>query len=118
MPIRIERSGRGIVSVRATGTLVKEDYASFAAEFERQVRERGKLRILFDATQFEGWSSTAIWQEFKFDVEHNRDISRLAVVGGRKWQEVLVAALKPFAFATTRYFEESEIAKAQEWLSE
>lgn len=118
MPIRIERSNRKIVIVRAMGTLVKEDYASFADEFERQVREYGKLRILFDATQFEGWSSTAIWQEFKFDVEHNRDISRLAVVGDKKWQEILVAALKPFAFATTHYFEESEISKAQEWLSD
>ncbi|MFC5864151.1 STAS/SEC14 domain-containing protein [Acidicapsa dinghuensis] len=116
MPIRIERSGREMVIVRAMGILAKEDFASFTDEFERQVREHGRLRILFDATRFEGWSSTAIWQEFKFDIEHNRDISRLAVVGGKKWQEILVVSLKPFAFAATRYFEESEMTEAQNWL--
>ena len=117
MPIQMERPDHEFAIIRATGTLTKADFAGFSDEFDRQVRERGKLRILFDATQFDGWSSTGIWEELKFDVEHNHDISRLAFVGDKKWQETFVKALKPFTFGATRYFEESEMSEAQEWLS-
>jgi hypothetical protein len=33
---------------------VKEDYEHFVPEFERLVRQHGKLRVLFDMTGFHG----------------------------------------------------------------
>ena len=118
MPIQMERDGDGIVIIRAAGKLAKDDYSAFTAEFDRAVRRSGKLRVLFDITNFNGWEPDGIVEEVKFDVKHNSDISRLAVVGDSKWHHTLVAALKPFAFAETRYYQSSEGDQARLWLSE
>lgn len=116
MPIRIEEGIDDIVLIRATGKLTRENYDAFVPEFERALRSRGKLRILFDITGFDGWQPDGIWQEIKFDLKHNSDISRLAVIGDEKWHHLLVAALKPFAFAETRYFSPSQSSQARPWL--
>jgi hypothetical protein len=60
---------------------VKEDYEHFVPEFERLVRQHGKLRVLFDMTGFHGWEASALWEDIKFDSKHFADIERLAMVG-------------------------------------
>ncbi len=53
MSIRLEEDRGGLVLVvHVSGKLVTEDYERFVPEFERLVREHGKLRVLFDMTGF------------------------------------------------------------------
>lgn len=108
MPINL-RAGEGgrFTVIQAFGRLAKEDYGFFTAEFERLVREQGRLRILFDITGLQGWEPGALWEEVKFDLKHFSEIERLAVLGNREWQQVLTAISKPFTRAETRYFESS-----------
>jgi hypothetical protein len=116
MPIVTDASAANHVVIRATGKIVKEDFTPFIPEFERLVKERGKLRVLFDVTEFTGWGSGALWQEVKFDLKHLSDIERLAVLGTKAWQHALEAAMKPFAHPRTRYFDAAEITAAHDWL--
>jgi hypothetical protein len=81
------------------------------------VKDRGKLRILFDATEFGGWDAGALWQEAKFDFKHLSNIDRLAMVGSKTWQQALEAAVKPFAHPTMRYFDASDMNAAHDWLT-
>ena len=56
MPIQLnEENGGKILVVHVSGKLVKADYEHFVPEFERLVRQHGKLRVLFDMTGFHGW---------------------------------------------------------------
>lgn len=57
--------------------------------FERLVQQHGKLRVLFDMTDFHGWEVGAAWEDLKFGVDHFSDIERMAPVGERKRQEAL-----------------------------
>jgi hypothetical protein len=116
MPIQVDGSAANHVVVRATGKLTKDELAQFRTDFERLVHERGKLRILFDATEFTGWDSGALWQEAKFDIKHFADIARVAIVGSRGWQKTLEAATNPFVRAEMRYFDASEMNAAKDWL--
>ncbi len=116
MGLQIEKED-GIVVLRGVGKLAKEDYSKLTAEFEQRPGAE-KLRVLFDITAFEGWEAGGFWEEIKFDLHHNSDIGRLAVVGDAQWKAVLVAALKPFAVAETRYFEALKMAEARRWLRE
>lgn len=103
--------------VRATGKLTKDELIQFRKDFELFVHDRGKLRVLFDATEFDGWDSGgALWQEAKFDLKHLSKIDRMAVVGAKRWQQALEAAVKPFAHPTMRYFEAGEMQAAHDWL--
>lgn len=119
MPILFSEENDGkIVVVHVTGKLATADYRSFVPEFDRAVREHGKVRVLFDMTGFHGWEGSAFWDEIKFDVRHFSDIERLAVIGDKKWQQGMTAFCKPFTTAVMRYFDQAEAAAARSWLGE
>ena len=119
MPIQFnEEAGGTILAVHITGKLVKADYGQFVAEFERLVRQHGKLRVLFDMTGFHGWDARAMWEDFKFDMRHFDDIDRLAMVGDKRWQHGMALFFSPFTRATSRYFDHADIVEARKWLTE
>ena len=118
MPIQIEKGNEDVVVIRATGKLTKEDFSQFAPQFEQSIHERGKLRVLFDMTGFEGWEPKGFWEETKFDIKHNSDIRRMAVLGDEKWHHTLITIFKPFVAAQVRYFQRSEANEARDWLLE
>jgi hypothetical protein len=51
MPIQLNEENCGkILVLQVSGKLVREDYEHFVPEFERLVRQHGKLRVFFDMT--------------------------------------------------------------------
>jgi fructose-bisphosphate aldolase class I len=117
MPIQIhEENGGKIVVIEVSGTLVKSDYAGLGNEIERLLQQNGKLRVLFEMSNFHGWDTAALWEDVKFDVKHFADIDRLAMVGESGWQHGMAAFFKPFTKATSQYFDHSDLANARNWL--
>ena len=119
MPIQInEGDGGEFLTVHCSGKLVKEDYEHFVPEFERLVRQHGKLRVLFDMTGLHGWEASAAWEEIKFDAKHLADIERCAMVGDKQWQHIMTALCKPFMKAKIQYFDHADVAGARRWLAQ
>jgi hypothetical protein len=119
MPIRInQENGTKICLVQVSGELVSADYEHLISEFGRLVKQHGKLRVLFDMSDFHGWDAGALWQEVKFDVKHFGDIERLACVGDQQWQHWITEFCKPFTQALIRYFDSANASAAREWLAE
>ena len=113
-----EENGGKLLVVHVSGKVVKADYEHFVPEFERLVREHGKLHLLFDMTAFHGWDAGALWADIKFDLKHFGDIERLAMVGDKKWQHGMATFCKPFTKATIRYFDHTAATEARTWLAE
>jgi stage II sporulation SpoAA-like protein len=105
-----------ILMVQVSGKLTHADYQQFVPEFERLQRQHGKLRMLFDMTQFHGWEPAALWDDIKFDVKHFSDIERIAMVGDKAWEKGMAAFCKPFTTAQVKYFDHSALADACTWL--
>jgi len=101
MPIQLreEDDGKSLV-IHVSGKLAKTDYPDFVSEFERLVRQHGRLRVLFDMTGLQGWDVGAAWEDTKFGIKHFADIERMAMVGDRKWQHGMAVLVKPFTKAT------------------
>ena len=119
MSIRLDEEGGGkVLVVHVSGKLVKEDCAHFVPEFERLLRQHGKLRVLFDMTGFHGWEASAAWEDLKFGTRHFADIERFAMVGENKWQQGMATFCKPFTRAEVRYFDHADAAEARKWLAE
>ena len=105
-----------VLVVRVSEKLQQADYEHLVPVFERLVRNHGKLRVLFDMTDFHGWEAGALWQDIKFDFKHSDDIERLALVGERKWQQGMATFCKAFTTATIRYFDHADATAARHWL--
>src|SRR5665213_770342 len=119
MPIQLnEENGGKILVVNISGKVVKADYPDFVSEFERLLRQHGKMRVLFNMTGCHGWDAGAAWEDIKFELKHFADIERLAMVGDKQWQHAMAVIFKPFTKATSRYFDHTDIAGARKWLGE
>jgi len=116
MPIQINEESDGqAVAIRVTGKLVAGDYERLVPELDRLIRLHGKLRLLFELTDFQGWEPDALWDECKFDMKHFADIERIAIVGDKKWEHGMALFYKPFTKATIRYFDLANTAEAWKW---
>jgi len=119
MPIQLnEENGGKTLVVHVSGKLTAADYEHFVPEFERLVRQQGKLRVLFDTIGFHGWDASALWEDVKFSVKHFADIERLAMIGDKKWEHGMAAFCMPFTKATIRYVNHADAAAAHQWLDE
>ena len=115
--ITLESSGRlmhGIV----TGKLEKEDYDILVPEAERLINQYGKIRIIAEMRDFEGWTAGAFWEECKLGYHHLKDVERIAFVGDKAWEKGLSMFMKPFTGAKMKYFDASERQAAIDWITE
>lgn len=119
MPIQVnEEIGGKVVVVHVSGKLEAADYDYFVPEFDRLVGQQGKLLVLFDMSDFHGWTPGALWEDTKFAVHHFGDIERIAMVGEETWQHDMANFCKPFTRATVRYFDHAIAAEARKWLDD
>ena len=119
MPIQLNQEDGGkILVVHVSGELTKAEYVKLVPEFDRLVRQHGKLRLLFDMTGFHGWEAGALWEDIKFDVKHFADIKQLAMVGDKKWEQGMAVFCEPFTSAQIRFFPHHDMAAARKWLSD
>ncbi|HST31739.1 MAG TPA: STAS/SEC14 domain-containing protein [Chthoniobacterales bacterium] len=117
MPIQFEDDSSGkVVVVRVSGRLTLDEYKQFVPEFDRSVERKGKIRLLFEISQLHSWEAGAAWEDIKLGFKHFADIERLAMVGEKKWQEVMSWVCRPFTTAEVRYFDHGDILAARKWL--
>jgi len=107
-----------ILEVQVTGKLTKEAYQEFVPLVENMVGQHGKIRILFVMHDFHGWEAGALWEDIKFDMQHFKDIERLAIVGETKWEKGMSLFCKPFTTAKIQYFDVAQVDEARGWIGE
>ena len=114
------RTEGNVVGFRVSGTMRRGDYDDMTALLKERIEQCGQVRILFEMDpEFDGWTPGALWEDVTFDVKHNRQMTRAAMVGsGRAWEKAMAKLAKPFAHAEVRYFDRSEREEAWRWLRE
>jgi hypothetical protein len=113
-----EEAGGKILMVGLSGKLTREDYEKLGPEFERLVKQHGKLRVLVKMHDFHGWELGALWEDLKFDWKHFSDIERLAFIGETRWEQGMASFCKPFTSARIRYFDHTRANEARQWIEE
>jgi hypothetical protein len=117
---RLKESSGGVLGFKVTGKMTDEDIKGFEPQIEFLLRERKHkpIGILADLSQMRGAELKARWDEMRFLQKHTDHIARMAVVGADRWEEAmaLLTAGAAVLQAETRYFDESEILRAWEWV--
>lgn len=104
------------VEVEAIGTLTADDYAGAVPELEDLAARRGPLRLLFRLTDFHGWSLLGLFNDIRFELEHQDQIERIAVVGDTRIEEWGTRLPKPFIKAEVRWFDHHHLDDARAWI--
>jgi len=117
---RLRESSGGVLGFKVTGKMTDEDIKGFEPQIEFLIRDRKHkpIGILADLSQMRGAELKARWDEMRFLQKHTDHIARMAVVGADRWEEAmaLLTAGAAVLQAETRYFDESEILRAWEWV--
>ena len=119
MPLEFNELAEGkILVIQASGKLSKADYQHFVPETERLIKQFGKIRVIFEMHDFQGWELAGVWEDMKFDLKHFRDIERLAVVGEKAWEHGMTVFCRPFTTAKIQYFDTSKAKEATNWIQD
>jgi hypothetical protein len=80
------------------------------------IRRRGEVRVLVMLNQFAGWNATAPLNDPQVWLSDDEGVTRLAVVGDRKWRStILTMVAQPVRNLPIEYFETEKAARR--WLT-
>lgn len=113
---KITPSEGNLVTVDVTGKLTQEDYEALIPSWKATIARHGKMRLLFVMHDFHGWEPHAAWDDFRFDLKHQTQVERIAMVGEKKWQHWMTKIASWFVEAEVRYFDSSQRTEAETWV--
>ena len=90
-----------ILGFKLSGKLHDADYKTFVPAVDAAVTKHGKVRILAQFHDFQGWDMKALWDDIKFSTTHCTKIDRIALVGEKKWEEWMGS--KELSFSSIPY---------------
>jgi universal stress protein A len=113
---RIPVEDGNIFAFQAIGKLTEEDYDRFLPELEESIRRHGRISLLVELVDFQGWEPRAAWEDFRFGLSHDRDFDRIAIVGDKRWEQVIIALANLVTRSRMRFFHRDEMQQAWDWL--
>ena len=109
----------GYLRVQLIGQVEPQAYDRIDRELETLFAATDRVRLLIDLTNFDGWSGlSALSDHLTLVREHRHIPERVAVLGDRKWQQLLQKLISRFTRAETRYFDRSHAEQAEIWLQQ
>jgi hypothetical protein len=116
---RLHDGGSGL-GFRAVGAITADDVKSIEPQIQREIAESRKnpVGILLDLTSVKDVEWKARWEELRFLANYGGPIARVAIIGARKWEEVLsdVVGATVLMQADVPYFQPSEVLHAWQWV--
>jgi len=117
--IKIDNISGNIVKVLVPETLRADDFTSLATEVEALIKQHGKIRLLVDASDFDGWENLPAFEKhLAFVKSHQKKVERIAVIAKHNWQHWMVGVIKAFVHPEIQVFDKGEANKALQWISE
>jgi len=106
------------IGVKVSGKLTGEDYKTFLPLLDEAIAAQGKINLLMDMSEFEGWSGLdAAKADFKFGTQQYRQVEKAAFIGDKKRQKWMVKIMDPFTRHTDeRFFEPEKLEEAWQWI--
>ncbi len=112
-----ESEGRRVF-VKASGKLTDADYKALVPQLEAAIDRHGSIRLLVDMGEFKGIELQAVWDDFAFGIKHWNDFERIALLGDKRWEELLVKVMDRVMGGEIRYFDLADGNAARAWIEE
>ena len=106
-----------IIYMIATGKLNDKDYDKMLPALRQKIEKYEKINWYFQMKDFKGWTVHALWRDIMFDLRNKEHLEKVAIMGEKKWHELMTEAMKPFTDADIKYFDEKDATKARTWIA-
>ncbi|QFU06536.1 hypothetical protein FIU82_16225 (plasmid) [Pseudoalteromonas sp. THAF3] len=119
LKVDIERHQQRIyIALVLTGTLNHEHYQLLTPLFASALADIDEpiVDVFIDASQLDGFTTRAMWDDFKLGVIHRKQFKRIALYGHKRWQSFAASVANWFVSGEVKYFDDPRAAIA--WLSE
>lgn len=114
---KLSQSSGNILGYKVIGKITREDYATLTTDIEAVVQQGNQICLLLDLGAFRGEELKAQSAKLRFSGEYQEKIAKLAIVGEKKWQAILLKFADRFNFTRdTQFFSIEEPQAAWEWL--
>ena len=113
---KLSQSQGNKLAYKAIGTITKGDYTSLTADIEALLQQEDELCLLLDLEEFTGEKIKAWGADFKFGHKYRKKITKMAIVGDKKWQKWMTSLVDPFYARQAEFFPTEERQAAWEWL--
>ena len=113
--LTIERED-GVMFLDASGHISAADIEAFEPVFEQFADMQGKVPMVIDATELEGYEPAALWHDMKFDTTHRDQIGPAAIISGGGWKAWATKLSKAFFKEPMRHFDAGEREEAKKWV--
>jgi len=117
MSVSVEQGPASVVTVRVSGRLNSKQWLAAQQDVGKLMKDQSAVSLLVIAENFQGWEGTD-WNDMTFQVEHDDQIERMAIVAEKKWEDkVLLFAGQGIRKFEICYFPPPAIAEARTWLA-
>ncbi len=105
------------MKIKINGTLTHKDYEKMIPMLKSSIEGITKpdVRVLIDASEFDGWELRAAWDDFKFGMEFRQIFSKIAIVGTSTVEEYAAKIGSWFMDGDMKFFK--SLDEAYEWLN-
>jgi hypothetical protein len=115
----LEDMPEGVIGLEAVGTVHSDDYKDvLVPAVDAAVAAGDKVRMVFVCgSEFEGFSSGAMWQDAKLGAEHLRAFERCALVTDVDWIRHLTGGFAWLMPAKVELFHTDQLDAAIAWIT-
>jgi hypothetical protein len=108
----------GIAILKPDGALSEKDFIYASSVIDPYIEKAGKLKGLIIRTRkFPGWESFgSLIKHFKFIKDHQKKLSREAIVTDSVLGNFAAKIITHFVSAENKHFAFDELSKAQSWV--
>lgn len=116
MLTKLEESSGSVVGYSFTGAIDKCDYEVLIPEMKAIVKQYGTVQILCDLREFTSERPSAWLDDWHFGREFHEHITKMAIVGDKKWEGVIASLARGVYAQQARRF--TDPAQAWKWLTQ
>ncbi len=106
-----------VLRIAAPDKLKADDFRQIAPQVDSLISRHGKIRLLIDASGFNGWENIEAFENHAgFVKSHQHKVDRIAVIVAHDWQHWLVGAVRVFLHPEVRAYDKGHESEALQWI--
>jgi hypothetical protein len=117
--IKFEPIAANALRIVLSQNLTEADFRLLSPQVDAMIDRAGRIRLLIDASQFDGWESFMAFELHSgFVKTHQMFVDRLAVIAGHGWQRWLVDTMRMFLHRDAKVFDPGQEGEAVRWIED